>query len=242
MNKTVQQIWGNSDNVLFIFAACSAEFALNPDVDWLFFTGKLPKDPLGRMSSTVTYARMILKSTEEDAIRAIDQIAAIHAGVENKRGFQIPARAYRDVLYMLIDYSIKSEELLNKKLALFQKREVFEAFYKIGAKMHIPDLPTTYSEWLIDRNRQLRVDLEYSEFSPQLMESYKNQLGWLRYKILLAAQSKMVTKAIVSKLRITSFTGFDGILFTYKKLKAIGVDAFLKKAMVPNQYHSAIFS
>ncbi|MEJ7663471.1 MAG: hypothetical protein WKG07_29945 [Hymenobacter sp.] len=39
--------------VLFIFAGAAAEFALNKAVDWLYFTGRLPADPLGRLFSTV---------------------------------------------------------------------------------------------------------------------------------------------------------------------------------------------
>ena len=45
----VRVIWGKPDTILFIFAGASAEFALNKAVDWLFFTGKLPSDPIGRL-------------------------------------------------------------------------------------------------------------------------------------------------------------------------------------------------
>ena len=48
--------------VAFIFAGAAAEFALNKAVDWLYFTGKLPKDPLGRLFTTVEYARQIVSS------------------------------------------------------------------------------------------------------------------------------------------------------------------------------------
>lgn len=48
-NSIVRQIWGRSDTVLFIFAGAAAEFALNKSVDWLYFTGRLPADPIGRL-------------------------------------------------------------------------------------------------------------------------------------------------------------------------------------------------
>jgi hypothetical protein len=35
--------------VLLVFAGSAAEFALNRAVDWLFFTGKVPSDPIGRL-------------------------------------------------------------------------------------------------------------------------------------------------------------------------------------------------
>jgi hypothetical protein len=55
--SVVRQIWGKTDTILFIFAGASAEFALNKAVDWLYFTGKLPADPPGRLFSTVSYAK-----------------------------------------------------------------------------------------------------------------------------------------------------------------------------------------
>ena len=59
-DSIVRKIWGNADTVMFIFAGAAAEFALNKAVDWLYFTGKLPKDPLGRLFSTVNYAKVIV--------------------------------------------------------------------------------------------------------------------------------------------------------------------------------------
>src|SRR5436853_5102706 len=88
--SVVREIWGKADTVLFIFAGSAAEFALNKAVDWLYFTGKLPADPLGRLFSTVTYAREIVFAKHNDALRAVDKIAAIHAAVENSRGAKIP--------------------------------------------------------------------------------------------------------------------------------------------------------
>src|SRR5664279_764900 len=94
-----------SDTILFIFAGASAEFALNKAVDWLYFTGRLPADPLGRLFSTVMYARKIVFSERDDALKAIDQITNIHRAVERSRNDTIPDWAYRDVLFMLIYYS-----------------------------------------------------------------------------------------------------------------------------------------
>ena len=84
--SVVRTIWGKADTVLFIFAGAAAEFALNKAVDWLYFTGRLPADPLGRLFSTVAYAWQIVF-----AKRAIDTIAAIQGAVEARRGAAIPA-------------------------------------------------------------------------------------------------------------------------------------------------------
>src|ERR1051325_11011991 len=128
-NSIVRKIWGKSDTILFIFAGAAAEFALNKAVDWLYFTGKIPADPIGRLFSTVSYARKIVFASKEDGEKAVDQITAIHGGVEKARGAKIPDWAYRDVLFLLIYYSITSFELLNRQLNRKEKEEVFEVFY-----------------------------------------------------------------------------------------------------------------
>ena len=130
----VRTIWGKADTVLFIFAGAAAEFALNKAVDWLYFTGRLPTDPLGRLFSTVSYARKIVFSKNENALKAIDQITAIHATVENNRGAKIPDWAYRDVLFMLIHYSMKAYELLYRKLSESEKEELFDVFHRASRK------------------------------------------------------------------------------------------------------------
>src|SRR5882757_8738963 len=132
-DSIVRKIWGRSDTVLLVFAGASAEFALNKAVDWLYFTGRLPADPLGRLFSTVSYSRAIIFSEKNAALRAIDAMSAIHAGVEGKRAVSIPDWAYRDVLFMLIDYSIRSFERLERKLKDFEKNEIFQVFHKIGS-------------------------------------------------------------------------------------------------------------
>src|SRR5580704_8485661 len=127
----VRTIWGSSDTVMLVFAGSAAEFALNTSVDWLYFTGRLPADPVGRLFSTVKYAQAIIYSPLDRALEAIDQITAIHGGVEKSRGMRIPDSAYRDVLFMLIDYTIRSFELLERKLTEGEKGEIFEIFYRV---------------------------------------------------------------------------------------------------------------
>nr|MBA2562491.1 DUF2236 domain-containing protein [Chitinophagaceae bacterium] len=138
--SVVREIWGKGDTVLFIFAGASAEFALNKAVDWLYYTGKLPADPLKRLFSTITYARQIVFSEKKEALRAIDKITAIHSAVETSRGATIPDWAYRDVLFMLIYYSITSFELMERKLTLQEKEDVYNVFYRLGNRMGLKEL------------------------------------------------------------------------------------------------------
>src|SRR5437763_419456 len=167
-DSIVRKIWGKSDTILFIFAGASAEFALNKAVDWLYFTGRLPSDPLGRLFSTVTYARWIVFSEVEEAKKAIDKMRAIHSSVEAARGAPIPDWAYRDVLFMLIHYSIASFELLERKLSVEEKSEVFDVFYRVGAGMGLKDLPVSFDEWLVARDFHLQHDLQKSLYTTDL--------------------------------------------------------------------------
>jgi hypothetical protein len=82
-NSIIRKIWGSPDTTLFIFAGAAAEFAVNKAVDWLYFTGRLPADPLARLFSTVVYSQKIIFSELEDAHCAIDQVTAIHKGSVN---------------------------------------------------------------------------------------------------------------------------------------------------------------
>ncbi len=150
-NSIVKKIWGKSDTVLFIFAGAAAEFALNKAVDWLYFTGKLPADPVGRLFSTVTYAQKIIFADTDTALKTIDSISQVHSVVEGNRGKPIPDWAYRDVLYMLIHYSIASYETLERKLTPEEKQEVVDVFYKVGSRMQLNNLSSKYTKWLIQR-------------------------------------------------------------------------------------------
>ena len=67
----VRTIWGNPNIILLIFAGSAAEFALNRAVDWLFFTGRIPADPIGRLFSTVRYSQEILFADEDTARRTL---------------------------------------------------------------------------------------------------------------------------------------------------------------------------
>src|SRR5882762_7365323 len=120
-DSIVRKIWGRSDMVLLIFAGASAEFALNKAVDWLYFTGKIPADPIGRLFSTVRYAQEIVFAEREAAEGTLARINAIHGAVERQRGQSIPEWAFRDVLYMLVDYSERAHRMLYGPLSLAQR-------------------------------------------------------------------------------------------------------------------------
>ncbi|MDQ6889200.1 MAG: DUF2236 domain-containing protein [Bacteroidota bacterium] len=239
-NSIVRKIWGKSDTVLFIFAGAAAEFALNKAVDWLYFTGKLPADPLGRLFSTVSYARKIIFANEEQALKTIDAITAIHKGVEDKRGKSIPDWAYRDVLFMLIHYSIASFEVLERKLSREEKEEVFDVFYRFGARMKLKGLPNNYEDWLKVRKNDLENDLQKSDYSVDLYKQYKKHLGAFRYKVLLEGQIMVVPEQVRQLLNFSNFSFLKPILPLYKLSRKLHIDGIIKSLILPVKYKKEI--
>lgn len=232
-DSIVRKIWGKSDTILFIFAGAAAEFALNKAVDWLYFTGRLPKDPLGRLFSTVEYARMIVFSEREKALKTIDNMAAIHVGVEKSRGAKIPDWAYRDVLYMLIDYSIRSFELLERKLSEPEKAEVFQVFYNVGARMGLKDLPDSYELWVADRSAHLQQNLEKSTYTKDLFRQYRKHLGSFRYMFLLEAQLMVLPERVISLLELRKYSLLWPALYFYKLIARMNMGWLLKSLLLP---------
>jgi len=232
----VRKIWGNPDLVLLIFAGSAAEFALNRAVDWLFFTGKIPRDPIGRLFSTVSYAQDIVFASAETAKRALGQINAIHGAVEHQRGQTIPDWAYRDVLDMLIDYSERSYGLLYKPLSPSQQDDLYEVFRRIGEELHVTELPATYADWQQDRLRHLVRDLAYSEHTSLLFQQYRRHLGPWRYHLLLQVQALLVPDEVRRLLHLSPNNLFSGLVSAYGIVELCNLQSVVHGLLIPPQY------
>ena len=239
-DSVVRRIWGTGDTIMFIFAGAAAEFALNKAVDWLYFTGRLPADPLGRLFSTVSYARRIVFSDREGAHAAIDKIRVIHEGVEQSRGSVIPDWAYRDVLFMLIHYSIAAFELLERRLTEAEKEEVYQVFYRLGHRMGLKELPQHYVQWLPAREQHMLQDLEKSRYTKHLFRQYRKHLGVIRYTLLLQAQAMVIPPRVNQLLNLGSGLLFRPILMVYKGSRAVKLDWVLKSIVLPDAYKDQI--
>ena len=239
-HSVVRKIWGKSDTILFIFAGAAAEFALNKAVDWLYFTGKLPSDPLGRLFSTVRYARMIVFSPMVEANKAIDTMRNIHSAVEENRGATIPDWAYRDVLFMLIHYSIAAYELLEAKLTEAEKEEVYNVFYRVGLRMGLKELPINYIEWLPVREAHLVADLQKSEFTTDLFKQYKKHLGAMRFGVLIEGQKLVCPDKVKTLLQFSDFSLLTPVVPMYKVSRLMKMDWLLKGILLPSDYKDQI--
>lgn len=239
-HSIVKKIWGKSDTILFIFAGAAAEFALNKAVDWLYFTGKLPSDPLGRLFSTVTYAKKIVFATKDEADKAIAMLRQIHAGLEKSRGYAIPDWAYRDVLFMLIYYSIAAYELLEKPLTNEEKEEVYNVFYRVGKGMGLKALSPTYVEWLPVREAHLMEDLKQSDYTVDLFKQYKLHLGSMRFKVLVEGQKLVIPDRVRDMLHFSHFSWLMPIVPLYKLSKLLKIDWIFRNLLLPNAYKEQI--
>ena len=239
-DSIVRRIWGTADTVLFIFAGAAAEFALNKAVDWLSFTGGLPADPLGRLFSTVDYSRRILFSDYAGAERAIGGIAAIHGAVEASRGQRIPDWAYRDVLYLLIAYSIRAFELLERPLTPAECAEIVATFGRVGRGLGIPDLPTSYPAWQADRARHLAADLALSACTTDLYRQYRKHLGGPRYGLLRGVQGLVCPPLVRQQLGLGTGAWLRPALAFYRATKRLALSQWLKNLLLPPEYAARI--
>lgn len=238
--SVVRKIWGSADIILFIFAGAAAEFACNKAVDWLYFTGKLPADPLGRLFSTVGYARRIIFATTAQAHHAIDTIRHIHTGVEQQRGATIPDWAYRDVLFMLVHYSVAAYELFERRLTEAEKDEAYDVFLRVGQRMGISGLPPNYTAWLPVRTQHMADHLHHSQYTAHLYKQYRHHLGAVRYRILLEGQKLILPRVVRHHLRLGALSALVVVVPLYKLCKALRLDWLLKSLLLPPAYKDQV--
>jgi uncharacterized protein (DUF2236 family) len=234
--SVVRKIWGDAELVLLVFAGSAAEFALNRAVDWLFFTGKIPNDPVGRLFSTVRYAQEIVFADAETAARTIARINAAHAAVESARGATIPEWAFRDVLYMLVDYSERAHRLLYGPLTAGEREELYAVFSRVGEGMGIAALPRDYSGWQADRLRHLERDLAFSKHTALLYQQYCRHLGGWRYQILLRMQALLMPERVRRLLRLRPLPLSSALAGRYAYLDALGLRPLVRRLLIQPRY------
>lgn len=236
----VRRIWGDADMILLVFGGSAAEFALNRAVDWLFFTGKLPADPIGRLFATAGYSQHIVFADEATATRTLDGIRYAHEGVERRRGERIPDWAHRDVLYMLIDYSERAHELLARPLTEPERADLFDVFRRVGAGLGIPALPATYADWRLDRERHLARDLAHGDGTRALYRQYRRHLGWWRYRLLLLLQSVLVPAHVRTLLGMRRAVGVRPLARLYPVLARAGLRSLIHTLLVPAAHRESV--
>lgn len=235
-DSVVRQIWGDGDTILLVFAGAAAEFALNRAVDWLFYTGALPRDPIGRLFSTARFAQDIVFVDEATAQRTLERIRVIHGAVEEQREQRIPDWANRDVLYMLIDYSERAFALLHRTLSPTERDDLYDVFRRVGIDLGIPGLPATYAEWQHDRQLHLEQDLVPSKFTDELYAQYRRHLGPWRFRVLRQVQSVLVPPYVRKLLGLSGTPWLRHAIPLYRTLVRAGLRPLIRGALLPTRY------
>lgn len=235
----VRRVWGDADAIVLVFAGSAAEFALNRAVDWLFVTGALPADPVGRFFATAAYAQDIAFGDRPTAEGALARIRLAHEAVERRRGARIPTWAYRDVLFMLVDYTERAFRALERPCTAAEREELWSDFRRIGEGLAIPDLPEDYTAWRGDREAHMRRDLAFSEHTTRLFDAYRRHLGAWRFALLLRVQAALVPE------RVRRLAGLPGPWLRpgfalYPLLEALGLGTTLRRALVPREHLPAL--
>lgn len=238
----VRRIWGDTDTIMLVFAGSAAEFGLNKAVDWLFVTGDLPRDPIGRFFSTASYARRIAFGTRAEAEKAFASIRGAHTGVERKRGGaqRIPDWAHRDVLYMLIGHSERAFELLHRPLTNAEREELYDVFRRIGDGLGIPELPATYDAWVVDRQRHLDNDLAVSQFTRDLDAAYRRNVGAWRMVIVRQLQAVMSPRRVRELLHLPSSPWVRFFLPLHGLVVKLRLRKFVQWLLVPSEHLAAL--
>lgn len=235
-HSIVRKIWGDADIILLVFAGSAAEFALNRAVDWLFFTGKVPNDPIGRLFATARYAQEIVFADEQTASRTLERIRLIHQSIEKQRRTTIPDWAHRDVLYMLIDYSERAHALLARPLTNEEQEDLYDVFYRVGRGLGIPELPSSYRRWKVDRHRHLQRDLIRSDLTHQLYSHYRHHLGAWRYHLLLRVQGVLVPQHVRDLLQLRSLGWLRYARHAYPILVRAGFRSLVQQLLMPSRH------
>jgi uncharacterized protein (DUF2236 family) len=238
--SVVRRIWGDADLVLLVFAGSAAEFALNRAVDWLFFTGKIPGDPIGRLFSTVRYAQEIVFADEDAAARTLGRINAVHGSVERQRGLSIPDWAFRDVLYMLVDYSERAHRLLRGPLSAAEREELYAVFRRVGEGLNVKELPECYETWQADRRAHISRDLAFSKHTALLYKQYRRHLGEWRYRLLLQVQGMLVPERVRRLLGLGRGSVLSALVGGYGYLEALGLRTPVRRMLIQPRYRREV--
>lgn len=203
----LKKIWSHPDCVLVIFAGSSAEFALNPASDWLFFTGRLPADPIARFASTITYSHQVIFAPSDSKQLALAKnIHQIHTKVEDKRGLTISAVAYRDVLLMITAYTLSAYPLVfNEELTDLQKDSIVKGMGAVWQGMNIVDPPENFQEF-DNLREEMMTRLAWTEWTGPLLESYEKSLGKQGYYFLILTYREILDGRLLSLLKLKPST------------------------------------
>ena len=115
----------------------------------------------------------------------------------------MPDVAYRDVLYMGLEYTLRAYPLIYRHtLSDEEKNLIVRDFNHIGHHMRVPDLARDYASYVQIKTARIAA-LEYSEFTGKLLASYRKALGAVGYLFLISAfGGSLVDERVLHVLKV----------------------------------------
>ncbi len=233
----VRRIWGRVDTILFIFAGSAAEFALNRSVDWLFVSGELPGAPIEQFFETVRFAQALVFEDPATFQKTVEAVNQAHKNVETLRpGQAIPQRAYRDTLFMLVDYAERAHEIVFGPVTDAERQALFLSSMEIGRCMAIKGLPETYDEYRRLRQSHIRNHLIHSDYSDQLYAQYRAHIGPIRMRGLLDVQASLVPPEVAQILGLHQRRYVKLMLRLYRHIESRRLLRLFYPLIMPRRY------
>ena len=106
--------------------------------------------------------------------------------------------------------------------------------------MGITGLPTHFDSWQLMRDEHIQENLLSSDFTLDLYRQYKKHLGPIRFFILRQSQILVVPKKIKKLLGLGNTSVFASAIITYKLLRLLKVENYLKNMILPEAYKPQI--
>jgi hypothetical protein len=221
-----REIWGNPETVILAYVGSAADFALNSENDWLFFTGRLPNSPQQRFMETFKYNKMIFNMPEEKVPQLMQQIRAIHTRIENSRSavenkeMHMSNRAFVEVGDMLIDYGIRGYEYIHSTKLPSETCELyFHDMKRLYELMGVNIQDASYGDFLVRRAASVKNDLQVNEKTTLLYEAYRKDLGWWKYQLLRQFQAYFVPEVITQKIGLRKQLWFAPLYAVYPYIR-----------------------
>lgn len=210
-----RKLWTDLDHILLVYVGAAAEFSLVEENHWLFYTNKLPSNPLERLISTFVWNRKVMMTSAEDAEALAKTIRGFHDQVERERkreqggNPQISNQGFKAVGAMLIEYALKAEEYLeNREVSAGEKELYYQDQRGFFEAMGIRDWEESYEAFKEAREKRMPDELVVNKHTGDLFISYRRDLGGFRTWILKHFMAWFVPEHVRKSLNLKKAAWF----------------------------------
>ena len=121
-----------------------------------------------------------------------------------------------------------------------EKEEVYDVFYRFGARMKLKAFSANYSIWVIQKEHDMENDLEKSKYTLDFFRQYKKHPGPIRYFVLIEGQKLIIPEKFSQLLGFSKISMLTFIIPFYKLSRHIKLDVAIKKLLLPKKHEKEI--